>query len=245
VTRLAGSLGGGGAAVAVSTATWPLIVAITYAPITGDLRSLNISPILWEFAWGVPIGVLAGASAGFFAALARSDTSPVTGYAAWLSWGAVLGLLVSMNVLPLTFAATMFGFSGFVIGAIGSSWTPRPVSTFTRASIAGSGGFLVYVMLLLVVILIAWLLRPGGLTLLEWRRYMLAVDTFAAVALVGGLFVTIALLRSAGAARYREILVSLATFGAVVFISAPVFGFLSACYVGDVLVIFRWLRMSC
>ncbi|MGH2490624.1 MAG: hypothetical protein ACRDF9_03865 [Candidatus Limnocylindria bacterium] len=214
-----------------------MIVLVANFPV---VRELSLSTATTEIAWGAPLGVVAGAAAVSVARLVAQRAWPLPAFGSCLIWTSVLALLLGLYAVPPLFAASAALAAFGTTAVVGSRTRPRVAPGLARAILAGSGGFSVFVIALVLVLMAATRSRPSGVGFGEWRRYMDAVDLLGvtAVALGAGAALVLGLL-----ADRRMIAgpISLLAFGALFLVAAPFLGFLSACYAGEVLRVFGWL----
>lgn len=230
-------LAGASAAIGAGLVSWPVIGAVANSTFVGALR---LSGTAAELAWALPLGVTAGIAASGVAGLTSHRAWPRTAFGAWLIWTLVMALLLGMRFVPPMFAVAAATLAFVSTSLIASRWRPRPVSDQARPVLAGLCGFGLFAVAIVALVVAAVQVRPAGVTPDDWRRYKDPFDVSAAAAIAVGASATIAI-ASVGARRTLSLFVALIVF-AVLFVAAtPMLGFLSSCYVGEVLVIFRWL----
>lgn len=231
------ALAGSGAAIGVSLASWPVIVAVANSAIVGSLR---LGATAAELAWASPFGVLAGLTASAVAGLASQRAWPRTAFGSWLIWAAVLAVFLAMGFVPPLFAATAAALAFATTWLVAMRWRPSAVAR-APSVLAGFGGFAVFVAAVLIVIFGGSLERPGGVSPEVWRRYMDRMDAFALASVAVAALATVALSALVVGRPTLGVFVSLLTFVALIVAATPMLGFLSACSIGETLLIFRWL----
>jgi hypothetical protein len=231
-------LAGSGAALGASLVIWPLYVFVMNLAV---VRGVSLPGAATEMLWGLPLGVIAGLAAARIAGLASGVGWPLTAFGSWLVWTSVLALLLGLGMVPPVFAATAMLVALGATAVIAARARSRVAPGFVRAVLAGSGGFSVFVMAFVLVITSATRSRPGGVGIVEWRRYMDGVDVLGAMALTLGVGVAVALALVIAQRWTVGVLVAVSAFGVLFFAAAPLLGFVSACYAGEVLRIFGWL----
>lgn len=233
---IAAALAGSGAALGASLVIWPLYVLVTNLAV---VRDISLPGAATEMLWGLPFGAIAGLAAARVAGLASPVAWPLTAFGSWLIWTCVLALLLGMGMVPLVFAATAMLVALGTTGSIAARLRPRVAPGLVRAVLAGSGGFSMFVTAFVLVIVAATRSRPSGVGIVEWRRYMDGVDALGAVAVAFGVGASLVL--ASAQRRAAGVLVALLAFGVLFLAAAPLLGFVSACYAGEVLRIFGWL----
>lgn len=223
---------------------WPLYVLVANLAV---LRDVSLPGAATEILWGIPYGAIAGVAAARIAGLASNHDWPLTAFGSWLIWTCVLAMLLGIGLVPLVFVATAMlvalGTTAVIAARVRprARLRPRVAPGLVRALLAGSGGFAVFVVALVLAVAAATRSRPSGVGFAEWRRYMDGADMLGATALAVGIGATLALAFATSVRWTVGVLVSLLAFGVLFLASAPVLGFLSSCYVGEVLRIFGWL----
>jgi hypothetical protein len=241
---IAAALAGSGAALGASLVIWPLYVLVMNLAV---VRDVSLPGAATEILWGIPYGAVAGVAAARIAGLASDRDWPLTAFGSWLIWTCVLAMLLGVGLVPLVFVATAMLVALGTTTVIAARLRPRArlrlrvAPSLVRAGLAGLGGFSVFVTAYVLVIVAATRSRPSGVGFAEWRRYMDGVDMLGATALALGLGATLALAIVRSERRTVGVLVSLLAFGVLFLASAPVLGFFSSCYAGEVLRIFGWL----
>jgi hypothetical protein len=232
------TMAGGGAALGASLLIWPVYVVVANLAVA---REVNLPGAATEVMWGLPFGAVAGLAAGGIASLASERAWPFTAFGSWLIWACALALLLGLGAVPPVFVATgtlaAFGTTALMTAGV----RPHVVPEIVRSLLAGSAGFGAFFVALVTAISAVARSRPSGVGFVEWRRYMDGADMLgvAAVALGAGIALVLAVVASDR--RGISVLICLLAFSALFIAAAPVLGFLSSCYVGETLVIFRWL----
>ena len=235
---IAATLAGAGAALAASLVFWPVYVAVANAP---GVRDLDLGAAATEVIWGVPFGAAAGLAAARIAGLVSQRAWTIGAFGPWLIWTAVLALLLGLGTVPPVFVLTAT-LVALGMTAVLAARSRRHVATGpVRALLAGAGGFGVFVIAFVLVIVAASRSRPGGVGFADWRRYMDVIDVFGLIAVLIGAGAALALVFVTSGRGIAGVFVSLLAFGVLFVAATPMLGLLSACYAGEVVRIVGWL----
>ncbi|HEV8655982.1 MAG TPA: hypothetical protein VGR85_10775 [Candidatus Limnocylindria bacterium] len=246
--EITAALAGGGAALAASLLIWPVYVVVANL---AAARDIDLPGAATEVLWGVPFGAVAGSAAASIAGLASQRAWPFTAFGSWLIWTCVLAMFLGLGAIPPAFVAT-----GTLVALGTTVWVtallqptalttallrPRVGPRLVRSLLAGSAGFGVFFVAVVTAIAAEARSRPSGVSFGEWRRYMDGADLLGVTAVAIGAGAALALAIVTSDRRTVSVLSSLLAFGGLFIAAAPVLGFFSSCYVGETLLIFRWL----
>jgi hypothetical protein len=228
---------GGGAAIGVSLACSPVVLAVRNLEV---VRGLGIGGVTAELAWALPIGVVAGIVGPTATRPTATRAWPITAFGAWLVWASVFVALLALRAVPALFAAFAMSIAFVIALAIAARWHRPAAGDSVSGVLAACCGFGAFVVAYCVVVLSAFQVRPAGVTFEEFRRYKGTIDVWAGAALALGVLATVAI-AIAFSPRRRDRTLALLVFGILLIAAMPMLAFLSSCYVGEVLTIFRWL----